>query len=183
MRRFPARGAESALGVGAYFVTFFLVGLWHGQTLMFVWLGILMGLGTSGNKLFQTAMIGRLGRTSYRTLCATPAYSIASRGLTYAWLAFTLVFFWATGDQMRHIVTGLGIAAIAASFAITLAAAALILAVWTAVENWVAARSAQASPVWTFAVRPAWYATLVTASVSVAAVLDAPAPHIIYRGF
>ena len=36
MRRFPAPSLEPYLGAFAYFVTFFLVGAWHGQTSMFL---------------------------------------------------------------------------------------------------------------------------------------------------
>lgn len=99
MRRFPSRDIEPMLGVAAYFVTFFLVGLWHGQTVMFLILGFLMGLGTSGNKFYQTLMIRRNGRAAYQALCAHPLYASLSSGLTFLWLAATLVCFWASADQ------------------------------------------------------------------------------------
>src|SRR5271156_5483977 len=45
IRRFPSSRAAPFLGVFAYFVTFFLIGLWHGSTSMFVIYGLLLGFG------------------------------------------------------------------------------------------------------------------------------------------
>ncbi len=183
MRRFPDRKAEPLLAVAAYFVTFFLVGLWHGQSVMFVWLGLLMGLGASGNKLFTTAMSAWLGRARYRAGCSNVLVAALSRGLTYTWLAVTLVFFWAPQEQFVRIVGALGWAAIAGSACLTLAVAALGLWLWKGAGDGLAALDEARPPGWAAVVKPACYAALVTATISVAVVLEAPAPHIIYRGF
>ena len=45
MRRFPARGLDPFLGVVAFFVTFFLIGVWHGQTPTFIFFGVSAGPG------------------------------------------------------------------------------------------------------------------------------------------
>ncbi len=43
MRRFTSPSIEPVLGVFSFFVTFFLVGLWHGRTSEFITFGILQG--------------------------------------------------------------------------------------------------------------------------------------------
>jgi alginate O-acetyltransferase complex protein AlgI len=183
MRKFPARSLEPLLGVLAYFVTFFLVGLWHGQTPMFVILGLLMGLGVSGNKLYQLLMIRLQGKARYLTLCANPLYAALSTGLTFLWLAFALVFMWAGQDQIVQFGRLFG--------PVTIVAAVLVIWLAAAAVNWVSTSLAQglsllqASRVWAAApvLRPAWYAALAVIVVSVAVVLDAPAPHLIYKAF
>ncbi|MBV8489706.1 MAG: hypothetical protein JO199_04175 [Candidatus Eremiobacteraeota bacterium] len=181
MRRFPDRSVEPLLGVAAYFVTFFLMGVWHGQTAMFLAFGLLNGLGVSGNKLFQIFMIGRLGRANYRALCDRPAYAAVSSGLTFLWLAIVLVFFWSSWSQLVNL------AATAGPGTIVLACLAVI--VGFAIVYWLrtqafaplfAATSALAASGY---VRTAWYAALAVAVVSVAVVLQAPAAHVIYRAF
>ena len=44
MNRFPSRSSEAAIVVFALFVTFFLVGAWHGQTMTFLFFGVLQGV-------------------------------------------------------------------------------------------------------------------------------------------
>src|SRR6202044_372706 len=43
MRRFPSPAAEPLFATIAFFVTFFLVGVWHGQTSEFIVFGFLQG--------------------------------------------------------------------------------------------------------------------------------------------
>jgi alginate O-acetyltransferase complex protein AlgI len=183
MRRFPSRSIEPLLGVLAYFVTFFLVGMWHGQTPMFVILGLLMGLGVSGNKLYQINMVRRLGRAGYQALCANGPYASLSSGLTFLWLAAALVFMWGSQEQLVHFALLFGPVTIAlALLGIWLAAAAF---------NWISTSvvsgisSLQAGRVWSGAavLRPAYYAALAVIVVSVAVILDAPAPHLVYKAF
>ena len=77
-----------------------------------------MGLGISGNKLYQIEMIRRMGRAPYRALCANPLYEAASRGLTFLWLSFTLVFFWATWPELEGLVAHLGAVPIASALSL-----------------------------------------------------------------
>ncbi len=179
MRRFPRPGAAAPLGVGAFFVTFFLVGAWHGQTAMFLVFGVLQGAGVAGNKLFQLAMVRRLGRKRYAALCAKPRYAAASRGLTFVWFAFTLLWFWSSGAQLHAMAARLGAAGAAASLLLVLLFAVPLLGAAAAVARSDPFRRAARSGY----ARVAWCSALAAVVVSVAAVLQAPAPHIIYKGF
>lgn len=181
MRRFPQPRAAAPLGVAAFFVTFFLVGAWHGQTAMFLVFGVLQGGGVAGNKLFQILMIARIGRKPYAALCADPRWTAASRGLTFGWFAFTLLWFWASGEQLGALAGRLGAAGIAASLLLVLLVAVPVLGAFAAVDARIGERLRRAarSPY----ARIAWCSALATVVVSVAAVLQAPAPHVIYKGF
>jgi D-alanyl-lipoteichoic acid acyltransferase DltB (MBOAT superfamily) len=104
MRRFPSTKVEPFLAVAAYFVTFFLVGIWHGQTTEFVFFGILQGGGVAVNKLYQIAMTARLGRAGYTRLTKNPLYISVARALTFTWFAFTLLWFWSSWSEIASFV-------------------------------------------------------------------------------
>ncbi|MBV8726431.1 MAG: hypothetical protein JO233_01490 [Candidatus Eremiobacteraeota bacterium] len=184
MRRFSSRRAEAWLSVFAYFVAFFLIGVWHGQTSMFIFLGILFGLGVSVNKLYQLAMMRQMGRPRYRALCANPLYSSLSRGLTFAWFAFSSLWFWANWSQLAGWGSTLGVGGVALAFLMVLIAAAVLLSALAQIDQQL--KSVSIGERW-FAtlgyLRTAWYTALAVITVSVAVLLNAPAPHIIYKGF
>ena len=75
------------LGVVAFFVTFFVMGVWHGSTGVFVIYGLVMGAGASLNKLWQVLMTQRLGKKLYKTVGESFAYASLARGLMFAFFA------------------------------------------------------------------------------------------------
>ena len=179
MRRFPGRRVEAALGVAAYFATFFLVGIWHGQTWTFVVFGLLNGAGVSGNKIYQLAMDSAMGKTRHRSLMAKTWYQAACAGATFLWFALTLVFFWAAWPQLGPIFGRFNAAAW------TLSAVALVAggaAYWRIVTLALAFDWKRFSPIGSY-VRPAWYAALAMAVVSIEVIFNAPAAHVVYRAF
>ncbi len=172
------------IGVAAFFVTFFLVGLWHGQTSEFLFFGFLQGGGVAGNKLYQLLMQDRLGRQRYRTLAANPVYRAAARGLTFTWFAFTLFWFWSSWAQIGGFAAAMGTLALALVWpAIWVAATLIIAALQTA-------RDVSFRPAWgrtpvlrSRYVRTAWSTALVVVTVAIVMLLDQPPPTIVYRTF
>jgi len=173
MRRFPSRKAEPFLGVIANFVTFFLIGAWHGQTSEFLMFGLLNGLGISGNKLYQMLMTQKLGRPRYQRLCDNPFYEALSRGLTFLWFAVCLLWFWSTWGQIGALARLLGPAGIAGVVTTTLILAGTVL--------WITSVAPRAQP--TRLARVAWNTALFVLLFSATVVLKAPAAHIVYRAF
>ncbi|HEY3909059.1 MAG TPA: MBOAT family O-acyltransferase [Stellaceae bacterium] len=82
------------LGAAGFFVTFLIMGLWHGTNLRFAFYGLCLGAGVSGNKLYQTAMQRARGRPGYARLARRPAYVAVSRGLAVTYFVLALGFFW-----------------------------------------------------------------------------------------
>lgn len=184
MRLFPSRSSEPLLGVFAYFVTFFLIGVWHGQTATFLFFGVLQGLGVSVNKLYQIAMTRALGRVRYGALCANVAYSSVSRGLTFGWFAFSTLWFWSTWAQLAHFAAILGLSAILIAPVVFIAAATSSLNVLALVQE--RARDLTLGTARVFAsryVRAAWCTVLFVITISWDVLLNAPAPHIVYKAF
>lgn len=184
MKRVTAPSMAPFLAVIAFFVTFFLVGIWHGQTSVFVMFGFLQGLGVSGNKLYQVLMAIWLGKKRYRELGKNELYHSVARGLTFAWFAFTLIFFWSDWSEIDALGTALGwsgsIAALAAIWLLAIA----VLTPWEALRGRVLALGgAGHSWVMSHYVRTAEATALVAVTVAILLLLNAPAPDIVYKAF
>ena len=184
MTRITAPAWTPYLAVGAFFVTFFLVGLWHGQTSEFLFFGLLQGGGVAANKLYQVVMQRRLGRRPFRALQANYAYRVCARGLTFTWFAFTLLWFWSNWGQIGALAHQAGTAGSVLAFGVIFACATIVL---EALEQ---ARNASLHPIWGNApavrsryVRTAWSTALVVVTVTVVTLLDSPAPDIVYKTF
>lgn len=130
MRRISAASLQPLLGVIAFFVTFFLIGLWHGRTSEFLFFGLLQGAGVAGNKLWQLGVAGALGRKRYKAVTVNSVYIAFSRGLTFCWFAFTLFWFWGTWPQLHSVFGALSVGAWIAVWAAIWLLATAILAFW-----------------------------------------------------
>jgi alginate O-acetyltransferase complex protein AlgI len=131
MTCFPAPALTAYLGVLAFFVTFLVMGVWHGTTAVFIIYGLLMGAGASINKLWQLACTERLGKKRYRALSEQTAYIYFARGLTVAYFVLALTCLWATElPQFTQLVMRLGLAGILGTYVLLVgvfAVAALML--------------------------------------------------------
>jgi alginate O-acetyltransferase complex protein AlgI len=181
MRRAPSRRSEGYISVIAYFVAFFFVGIWHGQTTSFVFLGFMLALGVSVNKLYQIVMIARLGRPRYRALCGSAVYAALSRGLTFTWFSVSSLWFWCTWPQVQAILASLTAPGAVLALVLLFASATVLLAALRALD--VTVRTAGAPFLNSAIAKTAWYTFLCAMIVSATIVLQAPAPHIVYRGF
>ncbi|WP_407165425.1 MBOAT family O-acyltransferase [Bradyrhizobium sp. ORS 111] len=127
----PSPALTSYLGVLAFFITFGVMGVWHGTTAVFVIYGLLMGAGASINKLWQVACTERLGKKRYRALTESTAYIYFARGLTVAYFVLALTCLWVPElPQFTALLARLGFAGVIATFvvvAVAFGVAALIL--------------------------------------------------------
>jgi alginate O-acetyltransferase complex protein AlgI len=97
------------LGVIAFFVTFFVMGVWHGSTGVFVIYGLVMGAGASINKLFQVFMAQQLGKKQYKAVSESFAYATLARGLMFAFFALAVTALWVNMDQLLLLAQRLGV--------------------------------------------------------------------------
>lgn len=177
MRRHKAARSRQYPSVVAFFLTFFLVGAWHGPTSEFLFFGLLQGGGVAGNRLYQVAMARRLTPAGYRQLGANPLYRAAARGLTFTWFAFTLLWFWATWPQIAALAAVLGPVGIAAAAAATIACASVALAV---PDLFGASTGAVLRSRYT---RTAFASAMVLALAVSVLVLNLASPEIVYKQF
>jgi alginate O-acetyltransferase complex protein AlgI len=112
------------LGVVGFFVTFFVMGVWHGSTGVFVIYGLVWGAGASVNKLWQVFMAKRLGKKRYKSVGDSFAYASLARGLLFAFFALAVTGLWVNMHQLSLLRQRLGIEGLVAAFlAATLSAA------------------------------------------------------------
>jgi D-alanyl-lipoteichoic acid acyltransferase DltB (MBOAT superfamily) len=131
MSVFTAPALTAYLGVVAFFITFLVMGVWHGTTAIFVIYGLLMGAGASINKIWQIVCADRLGKKRYRALTEKVTYIYAARGLTIAYFVLALTCLWTPElPQLISLMGRLGFLGLSAAFvavAVLFALAALTL--------------------------------------------------------
>jgi D-alanyl-lipoteichoic acid acyltransferase DltB (MBOAT superfamily) len=124
------------LGVAAYFVTFALMGVWHGSTTVFLLYGLFLGGGVSANKLYEIQARKRLGRQAFQRLRANRIYARACQGAVFAYFSAALLCFWATPLHARRILEQPQLAV--AAFVLVTVLAALSFALGAALRTFVA---------------------------------------------
>jgi D-alanyl-lipoteichoic acid acyltransferase DltB (MBOAT superfamily) len=184
MRRISSPAVQPYLGVVCFFVTFFLIGVWHGRTSEYAVFGLLQGGGVAINKLWQIFLGKRLGRKGYKALADNEAYKALGRGLTFSWFAFTMFWFWGNWAQIRLIsasasaVTWVGI-----WLAVIAASTACLTAVDAASRRLSAPGAPLRSPRVDLVARAVILGTTILVAFFYCALLDQPAPGIVYKAF
>lgn len=183
MEHFPSKSVDPFLGVIGFFFTFFLIGLWHGQSSEFVMFGFLQGLGVSMNKLYQILIAMLLGRKGYKVLAANTVYKALTRGLTFTWLTFTLLWFWSNWKELHTMAEMLGRGGMVAVAAIIWIGSAFGLAVWEAIRSRALAIYWDNNPiVLSPSVRTAWALALLIVVFMVSTISNTTMP-ILYQIF
>jgi D-alanyl-lipoteichoic acid acyltransferase DltB (MBOAT superfamily) len=178
LRKFPQPSLQAPFAVLSFFVTFFLIGLWHGRTSEFVVFGAFHGGGVATNKMWQIFLTDRLGRKGYRALSANPAYEAFGRGLTFTWFALSLLWFRFSWKEIGAAFSAIGPARWFAVLAVLLIASGLLLSAW----EWL--RKAGEIPVLnTRYVRVVYATCLIFVWLVMRLVINQPAPDIVYKAF
>jgi alginate O-acetyltransferase complex protein AlgI len=184
MRRFRSPAVAPYLSVFAIFVTFFLVGLWHGQTSEFLFFGVLQGGGVAGVQLYQTLMSAKFGRKKYRALAANKLYAACTRGLTFAWFAFTLLWFWSNWAQISDVSSKVGVEAGSLAAFSLFVGATLILSGWESLRAAALGVKAFGAPLLASRYTRIVISTAIAVmSIAIVELSNAPAPDLVYKAF
>ncbi len=184
MRRISSLKLQAFLGVFCFFVTFFLVGVWHGRTSEFVFFGVLTGGGMSINKLWQMGLTRAMGRKGYRELAKNPAYAAFGRGLNFIWFAFTLFWFWGSWRQIENVFAALS----AVEWLYVWSAGWLIVTAVLAFWEWLRAallsiKTAGGPVLLSRYARVVYASALGLGAFVMTVLLNQPAPDIVYKAF
>jgi D-alanyl-lipoteichoic acid acyltransferase DltB (MBOAT superfamily) len=184
MRRISSVTWQPLLGVFCFFVTFFLVGLWHGRTSEFLVFGLLTGGGISINKLWQLGLTRAMGRKSYKSLAKNDIYVAFGRGLNFVWFGFTLFWFWADWKHIDMAFGALSVTNWLVVWATAWLCASLVLAFWEWLRAALLSIATAEGPVLTSRYALVVYASaFVLASVIFSVLLKQAAPGIVYKVF
>ena len=184
MRRFPSPEAVPALGVFAFFVTFFLIGVWHGRTSEFVFYGFLLGAGVSINKLYQIQTSKRLGKKRFKALAGNWFYVAMCRGLNFSFFAFYLLWFWSNWGDIGRMAAKLGRPAEALGWAMIFGGSAVILTAWQVLREGAGRITFDGEAFFLSRYfRTVWDTGLAFVLVAIMTLLSTPAPDIVYKTF
>jgi len=184
MRRISSLKLQPFLGVLCFFVTFFLVGIWHGRTSAFVIFGLLTGGGISTNKLWQLGLSHALGRKGYKVLARNFFYIALGRGLTFSWFSFTLFWFWADWKQIDKVFNAFSGAQWFGVWLATWLCASIVLAFWEWLRTVLLSIKTVDGPVLTSRyARVVYTSALGLAALVMTILLNQPAPGIVYKAF
>jgi alginate O-acetyltransferase complex protein AlgI len=180
-RRWPAPALAPYFGVHAFFWTFLAMGIWHGTTAMFVAYGLALGLGMSGNRLYQVIMARWLGRKSYAALASGRLYEAVARGVVFAYFATAVSCFFLSSAQVADLFARTGLWLPAGWLGLVLVAA-VILPLWDMVEGGAGAISRRVVDTSSLT-RSAVLAVALLLFISAQIWDKSPAPVLVYRGF
>jgi alginate O-acetyltransferase complex protein AlgI len=184
MRRISSLSLQPFLGVVCFFVTFFLIGVWHGRTSEYLVFGILQGGGVALNKLWQLWLTRVLGRNGYKGLAKNAIYIAFGRGLTFSWFAFTMFWFWANWKQIDTIFSAISIIPWLVVWLAIWFGATAALAIWELLRTALLAIRTTEVPVLTSRYALVVYATAMgVVALLITVVLNQPAPGIVYKAF
>jgi alginate O-acetyltransferase complex protein AlgI len=184
IRRTSSPSMEPFLGVICFFVTFFLIGVWHGRTSEYIVFGVLQGGGVAINKLWQLWLTRILGRKGYKELAKNAIYNAFGRGLTFSWFAFTMFWFWANWKQLGTIFSAIAVAPWLAVWLLIWFGATGVLAMWEQLRAVLLSLRTAEGPMLTGRYALVVYATAMgMIALVITIVLNQPAPGIVYKAF
>jgi D-alanyl-lipoteichoic acid acyltransferase DltB (MBOAT superfamily) len=184
IRRISSLSFQPFLGVICFFVTFFLIGVWHGRTSEFIVFGILQGGGVAINKFWQLWLTRILGRKGYSELAKNVIYIAFGRGLTFSWFAFTMFWFWANWKQIGTIFSSVGVVLWLAVWPVIWVGSTAVLAMWEQLRAILLKLRTSEGPALTSRYALMVYATALGAiALVITVVLNQPAPGLVYKAF
>ena len=133
-KRYPSGRVAPYLAAVAFFITFLVMGVWHGSTSVFVVYGLLLGAGVSINQGWQVFAARRWGKKQYTQACERPLVVYLARGATFAYFALALGCLWLNLAELTALVQRLGVLGVLAGYGTLASGAALSFAGWDALS-------------------------------------------------
>lgn len=169
------------LGIIAFFVTFLIMGIWHGSTAIYVVYGLFLGLGTSLNKFYQIEASKRLGKRGYKMLTGRGWYQHLSRALALSYFIIAITCIWLSSDRVGAMASIRGMILVGMAFILLVAGIWLLGAILAVIPPFKIHRLA---PISNYAMlRPAWAATKAVAIILLATSAGNSAPEFAYKVF
>ncbi|MCQ9207314.1 MAG: hypothetical protein NG740_05510 [Omnitrophica bacterium] len=123
-------------GVIAFFVVFFLVGVWHGSSPAFLIFGLFLGFGMSINKLYEVLLRRRLGKKAYARVCESRWHRALGSGLTYSYFSMGATCIWMDFDKLMWLFRKIGIFGLLGVFLLGGLLAASVIALFSVLICW-----------------------------------------------
>jgi alginate O-acetyltransferase complex protein AlgI len=128
--RWGTKNSTPYLGAIAFYVTFFVMALWHGTTSIFAVYGLFLGSGVTVNRLWQILIPKVLGKNNYKVLSGRRWYFQLSRAATMSYLGIALTSFWIDGEHAAKLGRPSGLAILFGSFGLMTVVGAMLGHLW-----------------------------------------------------
>jgi alginate O-acetyltransferase complex protein AlgI len=128
--RWGTKNSTPYLGAIAFYVTFFVMAVWHGTTSIFVIYGLFLGSGVTVNRLWQILIPKIFGKNNYKVLSGRRWYFQLSRAATISYLAVALTSFWINGEQAVKLGRPSGLEILLGSFVLMTVVGATLGHLW-----------------------------------------------------
>ncbi|OGX53303.1 MAG: hypothetical protein A2267_02740 [Omnitrophica WOR_2 bacterium RIFOXYA12_FULL_38_10] len=122
-------------GIIAYFITFFIVGLWHGSTFSSVIYGLLLGTGVSLNKLYDNLCRQKLSKENYSKLNNNIIFNTFTSGLTFSYMFISTSCLFLSAQRISWLIRSLSFTGLFATFAVGTMILAFIKLLLVAIEK------------------------------------------------
>jgi len=132
--RFGTRSNMAYLGAIAFFVTFLVMGIWHGTTYIFFVYGLFLGVGVIINRLWQIWAPLWLGKSGYKNLQQRQWYFQLSRAATLSYLAVAVCAFWITDRQAAALIRPDGLPILLGGYAVLVAVGTMAGFTWDGIH-------------------------------------------------
>jgi D-alanyl-lipoteichoic acid acyltransferase DltB (MBOAT superfamily) len=106
MRRFGLKWANHVIAA-SLFISFLVVGVWHGKGTDFILFGALQGAGLVTVHYYTVWLKRKLGRDRFAAYRKNRLIQAISTVVTFFYFSFTLFFFANSWGQMRAIIAAL----------------------------------------------------------------------------
>jgi alginate O-acetyltransferase complex protein AlgI len=116
--KYPNVSVSQYIGVIAFFITFLIMGIWHGTTLLFFIYGLFLGFGVSVNKLYQVLIKKWMGKKKYKKLTSFLPYSYCCQGMSVSYFVISLTCLWSTPHEFLALIETMGFVGCLCSFLI-----------------------------------------------------------------
>jgi D-alanyl-lipoteichoic acid acyltransferase DltB (MBOAT superfamily) len=118
----------------AYFISFGLLGLWHGRTRPFILCGLMFAAGASANHFYRSSLNRRLDRETLGKLDGNGLYQALAASVTFFYISISITGLWLSSGEFDKLWHSFSVPQMTFSFGLIVACltAALYLgrAVW-----------------------------------------------------
>ncbi len=140
MARWGRAASPLTLGAVAFFITFFVMGMWHGTTLTYIVYGVTLGFGIALNYVWQNWMGKVFGKKRYKKIAGGRWYYQLSRAATVSYFCIAITCIWIAPAQASALVRPAGLLLIAATFVVLTLLGMVMGFAWDAAGRWVESR-------------------------------------------
>jgi len=129
----------------AYFISFGLLGLWHGRTWPFALCGLMFATGSVLNHSWRVAASRLLSKDSLARLNASQLWRALASAVTFFYIAIAITGLWLSGPEFIAILRSFTLRAGAVATMLIILALAVGILVLRSVLEWAPARKTLAT--------------------------------------